>query len=106
MTNQLDIFDSPQIHGYENNKHSEEIYVEQMKRLSNNSRCILKCLLEGQRISGMDCINGIKSKDMDEPIRMLEYRKRIQEIIRSGVNVEYESASNGCKTWFINSPKT
>lgn len=104
----MELFDQKHIaeiftatHGRENNSHSEAIYVENMERLSKNSLCILKCLLEGQRISGMDCLTGIKSKDMEAPVRMMEYRKRIFEIIRAGFNVEFESAKNGCKTWFI-----
>lgn len=100
----MDLFSQPPLefpHSRENNSHSEEIYIEQMERLNNNSKVILKCLLEGQRLSGIDCNTGIKSKDMDAPIRMSEYRKRFQEIIKAGYPVETEKGVNGCKTWFI-----
>jgi hypothetical protein len=98
---QLDLdFTTRQHHGFENNRESEEIYVEQMPRLHNNARIILKCLQEGQRLTGTDCQNGIRTKD-GETAKMSEYRKRFSEIIRSGVDVKTERLSNGCKVWFL-----
>lgn len=87
-------------HGRENNSHSEQIFVDQEKRLSRNTRIILECLLDGQRISGRDCINGITTSK-GETASMNEYRKRMDELKRSGVNLSYESDKSGNKTWFL-----
>jgi hypothetical protein len=97
----IDLFNQPfyESHGRENSKHSEEIYEAQAVRLSKNTRAILDFLLSGQKLSGADLTTGILTSY--GYIKMLEYRKRIDEIKRAGIILQEEKAKNGCKTWWL-----
>jgi hypothetical protein len=85
-------------HGAENSKHCEEIYEAQAIRLSRNTRIMLQCLIDGQKLNGVMCMQGIMSSDGESAV-MIEFRKRKQEIIKAGVGLIEQTASNGCKTW-------
>lgn len=89
--------------GPENNSHSEAIYESQAKRLNENARIILQCLIEGQELSGHHLVYyGAKPKGADKPKQMIEYRRRMLDIKRAGIEMEEKIDSNGCKTWWMN----
>lgn len=105
----MDLFNQPAIsenqvfynsHGAENNSHSEAIYEKQAKRLSRNTRIILQCLIDGRKLSGRDCINGITCST-GEFAQMIEFRKRFDEIKRAGIVLGESKNESGCKTWWL-----
>ena len=75
----------------ENNKHSEEILLEQESRLSENCKKIYKALKRGARLTGIDIIN----------MGMTEYRRRIKDLREAGVVIQETKLSNGCKQWYL-----
>ena len=87
-------------HGGENSAHSEAIYEKQHKRLSRNTRIMLQCMIEGQVLNGIKCMQGITTLS-GESATMIEYRKRKQEIIKAGVNVSESVGENGVKDFWL-----
>lgn len=98
----IDLFNQPfyESHGRENSKHSEEIYEAQAVRLSRNTRIILICLTEGQEITGLKCMQGLRT-NAGETAVMIEFRKRLMEIRSAGITLNDKIGSSGCKTWTL-----
>ena len=97
---QIDLFS--QVHGVENNSTSQDIYNNQSKRLSENTRIILQCLIEGQELSGHHLVYyGAKPLNAEKPKQMIEYRRRMLDIKRAGIELNEVTDSNGCKTWSL-----
>ena len=85
---QLTIF--AQIHTRENSRANEAILKANEPRLSNNCQKLLDAMLNGSRLSGIDCIN----------LGMTEYRRRFKDLIDAGYPVQSEMVG-GSKRWFI-----
>ena len=108
FTQQKELFDSIQpdfSHVRENLPANKEIYVKQKKRLTRNARIIFACMLEGQRITGLQCAQGIICNGMEQRKSIVEYRKRFQEIDIELRKVGFELVEvlleNGCKQKYI-----
>jgi len=99
-----DLFNQPfyNAHGPENNSHSERIYEKQSKRLCKNAHIILQCLIDGQELSGTQLVSyGAKPFGAQNPKRMIEYRKRFNEIKTAGIALNERTVENGCKVWSL-----
>ena len=88
-------------HYQENSRENLHSYQQQKKRLNQNSEILLKCLQEGQRLTGLDVMRGVRHSGMTEVRVMTEFRKRFQEILKAGYPVKTERHSNGSKTWYM-----
>lgn len=88
-------------HYHENSRENLISYQQQKKRLSKNTEILVLCMKEGQRLTGLDIMRGIKHKGMSEPVIMTEYRRRFKEAIDAGIDIKTERHSNGSKTWYI-----
>lgn len=107
-----DLFSQPDFtrerftHDCENKPANLEIYNKNRSRLSTNCRIMLQAMLEGQRLTGLKCMQGIKTSDRTAPKIICEYRKRIQEINTElklhGLPVLSEQIlEGGFKEWWI-----
>jgi hypothetical protein len=91
MLQQLEIDWNNIVHTRENNAGSEAILLKQYKRLNNNCKLIYDALMRGERLTGRDIIN----------MGMLEYRKRIDELKRAGIEIKEQTLKGGAKQWWI-----
>lgn len=94
---ELDLFS----HGIESNPISTDIYQGQKERLSINAWIILFCLLEGQRLTPLDFVNGISFIGMLKVKIMCEYRRRLCELRDSGIEIESQICTGGFKQHWI-----
>ena len=76
----------------ENNRHSEQILVDNEPRLSKNCKTIYDALMRGERLTGAIIVTKYK---------MLEYRRRIKDLKAAGVEIAEKTLEGGFKEWFI-----
>src|ERR1017187_10239640 len=88
-------------HTIESTKANTEIYQSQKARLSVNAWIILYCLLEGQHLSAINFVTGIRFGEMNKPKILCEYRRRLCEIRDAGIEMNFETNDTGCRIHFI-----
>lgn len=92
-------------HHYEDTKANTAILNSQKERLSVNAWIILYCLLEGQHLSAISFVSGIKFNGMNRPVAMCEYRRRLCELRDAGIDIRFIKLNSGAKQHFIYIPK-
>lgn len=80
------------VHTRENNSHSEQILFDQYERLSNNCKKVYNALKSGGKWTG---------RKMIFELNILEYRKRIDELRKAGLEIKENVLKNGAKEWWL-----
>ena len=92
MPQQLEIDWNNIVHGQENNRHSQLILEEQYERLSNNCKKLYNALKSGGKWTG---------KRIVLELNMLEYRRRLKDLIDAGIPIQSRVLQDGAKEWWI-----
>lgn len=76
----------------QNNRQSESILLMSEKRLSHNCQVLYDAFLRGERLTG---------KEIVKRYDMTEYRARIRDIRKAGIDLKETILDNGCKEWYL-----
>ena len=106
-----DLFDTPIYgafsHVHENGAANKAIYKANKPRLTRNSRILYNLLIDGHKLTGIDCVMGVKY--YNEVVRMTEYRRRFGEVKETlqyyGFDLTVRTLEKGCHEWSIDPEK-